>query len=216
MNGVQIMYKLFSTVDFICFIAIYFIHFFPKWKNDRRGLLEETIFYIYIVFVFYFTLMPFIIPIPYINTNYTFWNLNLIPFNDFLQGHGGALKELILNITMMMPFGILIPFVYRKNFNITIKYTFIFSFLIEIFQLLSVRKLNSCDITDLISNTLGGILGYLIYLIFNKLVRKILNKVFKNNNIKSEFVKKISNKERIIIKIIVIQLIIRSIMIIYI
>ena len=33
-------------------------------------------------------------------------------------------------------------------------------------QLFSITKLNCCDITDLISNTLGGACGYGLYMLF--------------------------------------------------
>ncbi|SFO24059.1 hypothetical protein SAMN04489757_11487 [Anaerocolumna aminovalerica] len=110
------MYKYYYLFDIVCLILIYFTCFLPRWKKDKKSLFLKSILYIYISFVLYFTLIPFIIPIPYINFNISSVNLNLVPFNDILHGYGGSIRELVLNIVMMLPFGIMIPFIYKKNF----------------------------------------------------------------------------------------------------
>lgn len=72
--------------------------------------------YIYLIFVAYFTLiLPFYIPIPLVNVNYSHLNINLVPFLDIMSGRGNSIAEIILNIFMFIPFGILYPFIYNKN-----------------------------------------------------------------------------------------------------
>lgn len=71
-------------------------------------------------------------------------------------------KDFILNIIMFIPFGYLVPFIwknYQKLFK-TIVLSFSFSLLIELSQLITTRAV---DINDLIANTLGGIIGYTIW-----------------------------------------------------
>ncbi len=53
-------------------------------------------------------------------------------------------------------------------------YTFLLSFSIELLQPL-INGFRSSDITDIITNTIGGIIGYIMYLIFRPITTKILN-----------------------------------------
>ena len=48
--------------------------------------------------------------------------------------------------------------------------TFDFSFAVEVIQL--VGKVGSFDVDDLMLNTLGGILGYLLFVVLNWIRRK--------------------------------------------
>lgn len=67
------------------------------------------------------------------------------------------------NIGCFMPFGFVLPILSNKQRNI-FKVTFL-SFLcsvtIELIQLVS--KLGSCDVDDVILNTTGGFLGYILF-----------------------------------------------------
>ena len=53
-------------------------------------------------------------------------------------------------------------------------YTFLLSLGIEILQPL-INGVRSSDITDIITNVTGGIIGYILYLLFKPFVTKILN-----------------------------------------
>ncbi|WP_281532234.1 VanZ family protein [Anaerocolumna aminovalerica] len=210
------MYKYYYLFDIVCLILIYFTCFLPRWKKDKKSLFLKSILYIYISFVLYFTLIPFIIPIPYINFNISSVNLNLVPFNDILHGYGGSIRELVLNIVMMLPFGIMIPFIYKKNFFSTVKYTLGFSLIIEFLQIFSYGGLRSFDTTDLISNTIGGIVGYWLYLLFYPLATFVINKIFKDYEKKDDRPPRLTKREKILIGIIITQLLVRSVLVTYI
>ncbi|MBE5990482.1 MAG: VanZ family protein [Paenibacillaceae bacterium] len=210
------MLKYYYIFDLICLILTYFICLLPRWKINKRYLFLKTILYTYICFVLYFTLMPFIIPIPFINFNISSANINLTPFNDFMQGHGGAVRELFLNIIMMVPFGILVPFIYKKNFLLTIKYTLGVSLIIEVFQIFSYGGLRSFDTTDLISNTIGGIVGYFLYLLFFPLAIFLINKMFKSIENKNKKSQRVTKREIILLGIIIMQLLTRSVLVAFI
>lgn len=160
--------------------------------------------------------MPFILPIPFINFNLSSVNINLFPFNDFLLGHGGAAKEFFLNIIMMIPFSILVPFIYKKDFFSTIKYTLSFSLTIEVFQIFSYGGLRNFDTTDLISNTLGGIIGYLLYMLFYPLATFLIDKIFKGSENRNEKSQSSTGIKKNLYGIIIVQLFIRSILVSYI
>ncbi len=76
------------------------------------------------------------------------------------------------NIICFLPFGAILPVLNRRNASILriALYTFEFSFLVECAQLIS--RVGSFDVDDILLNTAGGILGYLIYALCNAVRRK--------------------------------------------
>lgn len=140
-------------------------------------MIINTLMYIYIVMVLFVTLMPF--PIPFGAANNLFIETaNFIPFRDLTLNYDGAVREIVLNVIMMMPLGFLYPIIKKKGILITIVLTFLFSLFIESSQLLSAwwgsLYSRSFDVTDLITNTFGGLIGYLIYKVLKPLINKVL------------------------------------------
>ena len=165
-----------ELVDFIFLIIIYFWKFYKKWKEKGRDVLVvNTTMYIYLSFVLYFTLMPIITSLPFI-FNHPYTPMNLVPFIDVLNSRGDFVRQVGLNIIMTIPFGFLVPFIKKENVKLLkiVFYTFILSLGIELLQPL-INGVRSADITDLITNVIGGIIGYVMYLIFKPLTTKILN-----------------------------------------
>ncbi len=165
-----------ELVDFIFLIIIYFWKFYKKWKEKGRDVLVvNTTMYIYLSFVLYFTLMPIITSLPFI-FNHPYTPINLVPFIDVLNSRGDFVKQVGLNIIMTIPFGFLVPFIKKENVKLLkiVFYTFLLSLGIELLQPL-INGVRSADITDLITNVIGGIIGYVMYLIFKPLTTKILN-----------------------------------------
>lgn len=168
-------------IDFSVLAVLYFFVLFRKWS--RRGkdvLLVNTLMYTYVACVLYFTLMPIITSIPFF-LNHPYVPMNLIPFIDVLEGRGDFSRQVILNVIMTVPFGFLFPLTQKGNGNFlrTLFYVFLMSFAIEILQPL-INDLRSSDITDLITNTIGGIIGYALFLLFKPVIFRILDR-FKTN-----------------------------------
>lgn len=165
-------------IDFILLGLIYFLFFYRKWnKRSIKELVINTLMYIYIVMVLFVTLMPF--PMPFGATNNLFMETaNFIPFRDLTSNYNGAVREIILNVIMMMPFGFLYAIIKKKGILSTVALTFLFSLIIESCQLLSAwwgsLSSRSFDVTDLITNTFGGFIGYLIYIVLRPVVHKLL------------------------------------------
>lgn len=147
---------------------------FIKISQNKEILFINTIMYIYLSFVLYFTLMPVITSLPFV-FNHPNVPMNLVPFIDVSYGRGGFIRQIILNIIMTVPFGFLFPLI-KNNTNLIkiVLYTFLLSLSIEILQPL-LNSLRSSDITDLITNVIGGVTGYLLYLICKPLITKMLN-----------------------------------------
>lgn len=164
--------------DFIILILVYFLVFFKRWRTRGRDtLFVNTLMYIYLSCVLYFTLMPIITALPFI-FDHPYVPMNLEPFIDVTLGRGNATQQIILNIIMTIPFGFLVPLVDRKRpaFLKTVFYTFLLSFSIETIQPL-LSSLRSSDITDLITNIVGGVIGYLAFIILRPLVYKVLTHI---------------------------------------
>ena len=162
-------------VDVILLSILYIFKLYQKWKQKGKDvLLVNTTMYIYLSFVFYFTLMPIIISLPFI-FNHPYHIMNLVPFVDVMSGRGDFVRQVGLNIVMTVPFGFLLPLIKKENAKLpkVILYTFLLSLSIELLQPL-INGFRSADITDLITNTIGGIIGYIFYIIFRSLTTRIL------------------------------------------
>lgn len=164
-----------ELVDFGVLIIIYFLKFYKKWKTEGKDtLFINTTMYVYISFVLYFTLMPIITSLPFM-FNHSYETMNLFPFIDVFNSRGDFIRQVVLNVIMTVPFGFLLPLVKKENckFLKVVFYTFLLSFSIEILQPL-INGIRSSDITDIITNVIGGIIGYIMYLVFRPLAIKIL------------------------------------------
>jgi len=159
-------------IDFIALIILYAVFFFNKWKSKGKAkLFFNTLMYIYISLVLYVTLMPIIVSLPFI-FNHPYIPMNMIPFDDYYSGRGDTVRQILLNVIMMMPFGFLLPVLKKQDLLSCLFWTFLFSLGIELTQPL-INGFRSADITDLITNTTGGFLGYLLYLVFKPLINRI-------------------------------------------
>ena len=169
-------------IDFIVLVFLYTAVFFRKWKSHGKDrLLVNTLMYIYLSFVPYFTLMPIITSIPFV-LNHPYTPMNLVPFVDVLEGRGDFFRQLVLNIIMTIPFGFLFPLTQNRSagFSRTIVFCFLMSLGIELLQPL-IDGFRSSDITDLITNVIGGMLGYGFYVIFRPVSFWILDHLKKES-----------------------------------
>ena len=132
-----------------------------KLHNLRLERLTGFIIYIILVLTFTFIVRETLI-----------WRYSgkheaaLIPFRQLIglfkePNHIMWFWQIILNIILFIPFGFMFPIIKPKLSKVTITYGFMFSFAIEIMQYITGRGL--ADIDDLINNTLGAAIGYLIY-----------------------------------------------------
>lgn len=165
-------------IDFAALALLYAFVFFRKWKSKGRDrLLVNTLMYIYLCFVLYFTLMPVITALPFV-LNHPYEPMNLMPFLDLFMRRGDFFRQIVLNVIMTMPFGFLFPLTQEKtaSFGKTVFSCFLMSLGIELLQPL-INGFRSSDITDLITNTAGGMLGYVFYVIFRPVTFWILERL---------------------------------------
>lgn len=148
--------------DLFLLSIVYIFFFYTRWKNkDRSTFLVLTIFYIYISLVIYETLIPIVPSIPHL-FDHGYRTMNLNPFIDIVENHSNAVEEVILNILLFVPFGFLFPTIKHTGFKKTVLTAFFFSLFIELVQPI-LSPFRASDITDLITNTTGAMIGYSIY-----------------------------------------------------
>jgi glycopeptide antibiotics resistance protein len=99
--------------------------------------------------------------------------VNLIPFSEFLIKYGKIdFGEIIMNIVIFVPLGIYAGILYKRwSFGKNLFFFFLISLIIEGLQF--ILRVGAFDITDIITNTLGGIIGLMIFI--------AIEKVFKNS-----------------------------------
>lgn len=162
-------------IDVIALVLLYALVFFRRWKRRGRDvLLVHTLMYLYLSLVLLVTLMPILTALPFIR-NHPYKPMNLIPFIDVLEGRGDFIRQVVLNVVMTMPFGFLYPLTRSKgaSFGRTVLCCFLMSLGIELLQPL-LDGFRASDITDLITNVLGGIFGYICYLVCKPVTSRIL------------------------------------------
>lgn len=147
--------------------AFIFLSHTHKKNGQKTHLLQSLLlflFAVYIVCVYHVTGSGTLWDIFLYRLQAETFYLNPIPFSTGIDMIG-----YILNIILFIPFGFLIPLIWKKmrSLHLTAFAGFSFSTLIEIGQLLNNRR---TDIDDLIMNTSGAIIGFLIYKSFKKLM----------------------------------------------
>ncbi len=92
----------------------------------------------------------------------------------FLLSGWLTIPQLLLNVVLFVPFGVTTPFICTKSSFLKVSVMGLsLSFFIEFIQFFIGRE---CEMDDLICNTLGAIIGYLMYLLLRKLFPKFVEK----------------------------------------
>lgn len=137
-------------------------------KRQKRSivLISSLLFIIYISFMIYVLFIS-----PYYNRAPGRVGYNLVPFKTILHyiinfryyTLENALTNLLGNIVVFIPLGFFLPIIFRllRRASKTIMLVLILSLAAETTQRL--LAVGSFDIDDIILNTMGGIIGYLVF-----------------------------------------------------
>lgn len=146
--------------------------FITKHKKSIR-ILCIILFGLYIALLVYFLFFAEMLGRTNINRTYHY---NLVPFREIKRfiiyreqlGMAAVFSNLAGNILIFAPFGFLLPTMSRKLrsfFRVTLLGMEL-SLIVECVQL--VTKTGSCDIDDLLLNTVGSMLGYAAYAVVQR------------------------------------------------
>ena len=142
-------------------------------KKKIINILFILGFVFYIIFILWNIVFKYVSPLELFSSNrYCSRTLNLIPFYDIFNGNYNRL-DIFGNIILFIPLGIYINMV-GKNSKVSknIYKIIIISLIFEVSQY--VFGIGASDITDLITNTIGGVIGIGIYM--------AIKKIFKDDN----------------------------------
>ena len=149
------MYRFYlAAVDMlpgaILLIPIYWFLNRVYFRNARKSIL-------YCLFSCYLSVVYVLVGMPNITYIRPEINLNLIPIIGLIDDW----KNSILNILLFIPLGAALPFLWNKYRQLknTLLFGFSVSLAIELLQMLTFR---ATDVNDLITNTLGTYLGFLV------------------------------------------------------
>lgn len=146
-----------------------------KEKNRARfRVLGKILFVLYIAFLLYFLIFSDWYGRAGEMSDYHY---NLVLFREIkrfwiYREQLGWLSyaNLFGNVLIFIPFGFFMPMASRyRSFSLTLFYSFGLSFLVEAFQL--VTKVGSFDVDDMLLNTIGGVIGYISFVICNTIRR---------------------------------------------
>lgn len=111
-------------------------------------------------FAFYLSAVCSVTGVPSMNHLVIDLRFNLIPLIDIVNGPMGYVKNTVLNIVMFVPFGFFLPVIWERRYSSLRKVFWTglgVSAGIEVLQIFTHRL---TDVDDLVTNTVGAVLGY--------------------------------------------------------
>lgn len=168
----------------LCILPMYsIIRFIYLLLNKKRINIKKEILLLIFVSIITMILSQTILCEFYINNGIHIklgiHNNNFIPFKIFYDSYICHIKyenyvyftiSLLGNIILFIPIGFFLPMIYDIKGKYVILIGCLFSLFIELFQLILPRW---TDIDDILLNTFGVLIGYLLY----KLCVKIYNRI---------------------------------------
>lgn len=150
------------------------------WDRKKVRKAGKVLFVLYIAFIIYFLLFSDWYGRTGARADYHY---NLVLFREIKRfwryrqqvGLFAMFTNLFGNVIIFIPLGFFMPMASkRRNFFVTTFYSFGLSLGVEVFQLIS--RVGSFDVDDLLLNTIGGMLGYIFYVICCAIRRKYVFK----------------------------------------
>jgi glycopeptide antibiotics resistance protein len=165
-------FNIFTILIFVLIWIGILIYLRLKKKKNFVYLILFTIFYIYLYKVLDYTLIQFqsliilkhYMPGLILNGQTANESLNLIPLFNLTSDD---LKTSLLNILLFIPFGFGLPFIKNIQMKKVVIVGVLFSITIELLQFItgymSGITFRVVDVNDVIFNTIGVIVGYILF-----------------------------------------------------
>ena len=138
-----------------------------KNNNYAATRLTKLLLAVYLLVLLWILVLKLGVQFSYMDKR----SVNLIPFREPLILNGKIdFGEMILNVVIFIPLGIYAGILFQRwTFWKKTFFFFIISLLIEGIQF--ILKVGAFDITDIITNTLGGIIGLMTYMAIEKIFK---------------------------------------------
>lgn len=156
-----------------------------KRKKSLVYMLFFTIFYVYLYKVLDYTLLQFqsllllkqFVPHLLLNGISAGKNINLIPIVTLKLED---VRTSLLNILLMMPFGFGLPFIVHFRMKKVVIAGFLLSLTIEFLQFITGYMAHItfriADVNDLLFNTVGAAIGYMLFIGFMQTYRQLFHR----------------------------------------
>ena len=99
-------------------------------------------------------------------------SINIIPFKS--NGMVNGIRETFINLVLFIPFGMYLEYLFKNKRISNIATIILTSLCYEVLQY--ILHIGVSDITDIIMNTLGGVIGMIFVYIYLTVSTKILKK----------------------------------------
>ena len=99
-------------------------------------------------------------------------SINIIPFKS--NGMVNGIRETFINLVLFIPFGMYLEYLFKNKRISNIATIILTSLCYEVLQY--ILHIGVSDITDIIMNTLGGVIGMILVYIYLTVSTKILKK----------------------------------------
>ena len=149
-------------------------------SRKRTRIIGKVLFILYVGFIVWFLIFSDWYGRTGVMQEYHY-NLELFReirrFWDYREqvGYFAMVTNLLGNVLIFVPFGFFLPMASRyRSFFSTLYASFGLSLCVEVFQF--VTKVGSFDVDDLLLNTIGGVVGYIIFMISNVIRRNYVKK----------------------------------------
>ena len=146
----ELLDKLCGAIVSLPLVLIYIFIFDRERAKRRWGWMA--------LLTLYLNAMYIVVGVP--GAQYVVWDptVNLIPFQDFCASN---ILGMVLNAVMFAPLGFLLPLFFERyrHWGRTLAAGFLTSLTVELIQLFTFR---ATDVDDLIMNTLGTLVGFLL------------------------------------------------------
>jgi glycopeptide antibiotics resistance protein len=128
--------------------------------------LSKVLFAVYTVVLVWLILFKFSVHITSV-LHYDKRSINLVPFSN----SSGSSREMVENVLIFIPFGLLLAINFKQlDFWRKLLVVVVFSLTAEIIQY--IFAIGATDITDVITNVFGGLIGLVAYDLGNRHIRQ--------------------------------------------
>ena len=165
-----------SMSGYLFMLPIFILYFLWLKKSGRT----QTFLHTAAVFVFGYYLFGLltVTGIGFTSTMNFRPNISWTPFVGMITGP----IDTILNVILFVPLGFFLPLLYKKYHNIkTVALTgFLFSLAVEFVQMFDW---GSSDINDLMTNTAGACVGFMVYCLLSRILPANLKKQLQSRQV---------------------------------
>ncbi len=182
-NVIKMAFLFFPIIAVVLTLPFLIYHYRKYGSISPFRTILLFSFFFYLICCYFLVVLP--LPSRSSVANYTKPYYNLRPFyfvSDLLSSNSfnytdfktysilfknSKFSDVIFNILMVIPFGVYLRYYFKCGFFKTLFYSFLLSLFFELTQLSGLyfiypRPYRLFDVNDLISNSFGGLIGYLI------------------------------------------------------